>query len=158
MPAESCTILHIPAQCPVMPQCVCVYVCACVLTDPGVLNVNQIKMLFLKLIFEILMARQIWRERGKSKWKTVFRDLANISMGILWGTKTLMRWEREQKFLWISLEVKREVKNGILECKADVCERIKGRYFQMIYWEIEVEKTLYNNNKLERSNYVSKCR
>lgn len=57
MPAESCTILHIPAQCPVMPQYVCV--CACVLTDPGVLNVNQIKMLFLKLIFEILMARQI---------------------------------------------------------------------------------------------------
>lgn len=29
------------------------------LTDPGVLNVNQIKMLFLKLIFEILMGFHI---------------------------------------------------------------------------------------------------
>lgn len=61
--AHAGTIVRIPAHSPrTQLNAVAQYgtqVCVCVLTDPGVLNVNQIKMLFLKLIFEILMERQI---------------------------------------------------------------------------------------------------
>lgn len=61
LPAHACRVVHNPAHsCAVLSHAlVCVRVFVCVLTDPGVLNVNEIKMLFLKLIFEILMARQI---------------------------------------------------------------------------------------------------